>query len=333
MKLNKITAEDLDLLTNHEARDANEAWINGKKVTERDITCKNGYIQKVDGIIEGSPNMAEIIRRHEKMKHWSALLDRFAAPYYDADATKDYNRLYGKEDSVYVLRYYSELSAEGENARTPDGENVEALLKFDPGWNQYALRRSDLNTDAGAMLVPTNEALEEWWNNEGKDLKREYGTIDSIPEATLAALINVNMLPSMVESVPSKFSRVLNDAMEELGIKKENVDSCFLGCNGVVYMTNKVFPPAEFSSVAYPALAHPSTMSIIYWAIDQLYFRPYLLSMDARYSVILPTNDAMRWYIDPASYGGEQNGQEAPTVLEFYYDEKRPIAQRVQARR
>ena len=69
MKLNKITAEDLDLLTNHEARDANEAWINGKKVTERDITCKNGYIQKVDGIIEGSPNMAEIIRRHEKMKH------------------------------------------------------------------------------------------------------------------------------------------------------------------------------------------------------------------------------------------------------------------------
>jgi uncharacterized surface protein with fasciclin (FAS1) repeats len=331
MKLNKITAEDLDLLTNHEARDANEAWINGKKVTERDITCKNGYIQKVDGIIEGSPNMAEIIRRHEKMKHWSALLDRFAAPYYDADATKDYNRLYGKEDSVYVLRYYSELSAEGDNARTPDGENVEALLKFDPGWNQYALRRSDLNTDAGAMLVPTNEALEEWWNNEGKDLKREYGTIDSIPEATLAALINVNMLPSMVESVPSKFSRVLNDAMEELGIKKENVDSCFLGCNGVVYMTNKVFPPAEFSSVAYPALAHPSTMSIIYWAIDQLYFRPYLLSMDARYSVILPTNEAMMWYIDPASYGNESDGQEAATVLQFYYDEKKAISQRVQA--
>ena len=43
MKINKMTTSDLDLLTNHQANDINEAWVNGKKVVERDITCKNGY--------------------------------------------------------------------------------------------------------------------------------------------------------------------------------------------------------------------------------------------------------------------------------------------------
>ena len=50
MQYNKITAEDLAILTNHQATSINEAWVNGKKVTEADITCKNGYIQKVEGV-------------------------------------------------------------------------------------------------------------------------------------------------------------------------------------------------------------------------------------------------------------------------------------------
>jgi hypothetical protein len=331
MRLNKMTNTDLDVLTNHQANNINEAWVNGKKVVERDITCKNGYIQKVSGVIESSPNMAEIVHQHQSMSKWAELMDQFCAPYYNSAGTKEYNRLYQNEDSVYTLRYFSEVSAAGGTTTAPNGEAVKATLKYDPGWNQYVNTGSSLGQDAGAMFVPTNKALEEWWNGEGKDLRLEYGTIENIPEATMAALINVNMRPIFTETVPSKFDRVLNDAMETMGVTIEDIDSCFMGCNGVVYMTNKVFPPAEFSSVAYPALAHPSTMSIIYWAIDELYFRPYLLSMDSKYSVLLPTNDAMMWYLDPASYGSMKDGQEAPTLLQFYYDEKKPKSSRVQA--
>ena len=61
-----------------------------------------------------------------------------------------------------------------------------------------------MNYDAGAMIVPTNEALNTWWDNEGKDLKTEYGVIDSLPDATLAKLIKVNMLPVFTEAIPSK---------------------------------------------------------------------------------------------------------------------------------
>lgn len=345
MKINKMTTSDLDLLTNHQANDINEAWVNGKKVVERDITCKNGYIQKVDGVFESAPNMAEIIRQHPNMSRWSQLLDRFSAPYFNAAGTREYNRLYNTQDTVYTLRYYSNLSSGGSNVSTPEGKAVNAMLRFDPGWNQYINNTTgnSLSYDAGAMFVPTNEAIEKWWNNEGKDLKEEYGVIDSIPVTTMAKLINVNMLPVFTEAIPSKFDRILNDAKEEMGVKITDVDSCFMGCNGVVYMTNRVFTPAEFASVAYPALSHPSTMNVIYWAISaasfassssqaaKLNYLPYLLSMQSRYSLILPSNNAMLQYLDFASYNTENIS--APTVLEFYYDEKKSYDQKVQARR
>lgn len=347
MTYNKISAEDLSILTNHQATSIDEAWVNGKRVVERDITCKNGYIQKVDGVIESSPNMAEIIRQHPNMSMWSHLLDRYSAPYYDAALTREYNRIYNNEDSVFVLRYYSSRSAGGnENSRDPKGNPwTGGLLSFDPGWNQYvdANSNNDLHNDAGAMIVPTNQALQEWWENEGRDLRDEYKEWDSIPSTTLAKLLRVNMLSTFSESVPSKFESVLNDAKESLGITKEDVDSCFMGCNGVIYLTNKVFTPAEYSSVAYPALAHASTMNIIYWAIDQRNFLPYLLSMDSKYALLIPTNDAMLYYIDPASYGGtntlkDQAGNDSLTVesadlIEFRYDPTKAMASRVQGTR
>ncbi len=339
MSYYNMTNEDLSILTNHQATSTSESWVNGKRVGEKDITCKNGYIQKVDGVIESSPNMADILRQHSNMSMWSSLVDRFSAPYYNDAGTKEYNRLYNNQDSVYTLRYYSKRSAGGNpNAVDPNNEAVTAQLSFDPGWNQYMYANTmnyDLHYDAGAMIVPTNEALTYWWNNEGRDLQTEYGSWDSIPDATLAKLINVNMLPTFTNALPSKFDNVLNDAKEPLGIKIENVDSCFMGCNGVVYLVNKVFSPAEYASVAYPALAHASTMNVIYWAIDQLNFLPYLLSMDSRYSLLLPTNDAMLWYLDPAFYGKVENstGMESPSLLQFYYDPTKSQGERVQARR
>lgn len=339
MQYYNITSEDLAILTNHQATSAKEAWVNSRKVLDRDITCKNGYVQKIDGVIEPMTNMAEVLRQHPDLSMWSTLIDRFSAPYFNATATREYNRLYSNEDSVYTMRYFSKRSAGGTSlSEDPDGETVTALLTFDPGWNQYMYSNTmgyDLHYDAGAMIAPTNAALEAWWNNEGKDLQMEYGTWENVPDKTLAKLLNVNMLPTFTEAVPSKFDKVLNDAKEKLGIEAKNVDSCFMACNGVVYMVNKVFSPAEYASVAYPALAHESTMNVIYWAIDQLNFLPFLLSMDSRYSLLLPTNEALLWYLDPATYGGidRLSGMEAPSALEFYFDATQSADKRVQARR
>ena len=352
MKFNSMTSTDMQVISNHKSDNITAAWVNGKEIVERDITCKNGYIHKVNGVIESSPNMAEIIRTNPQTQMWSSLLDRFSAPYYNDAATKEFNRLYNTEDSVYVLRYFSSRSAGGNSLEVdPDGktDNVTALLKFDPGWNQYMYNNSmsyDLHYDCGVMIVPTDEALNDWWNNEGRDLQDNYKEWDSIPDATIAKLINVNMLERFTSAFPSKFDLVLNDAMEQLGITPQDVAECYMGCNGLIYLTNKVFTPAEYASVIYPALAHEKTMNVIYWTLSgaetapsrynfPFNYLPYLLSMDSYYSLLLPTNDAMLWYVDPAFYGQEdrETRMDAPSVLQFYYDKRKSIDERVQAYR
>jgi hypothetical protein len=53
--------------------------------------------------------------------------------------------------------------------------------------------------------------------------------------------------------------------------------------------------------------------------------------MDSKYSLILPTNDAMLWYVDPATYGNEKDGMEYPDLLQFFYDETKGEDQKVRA--
>lgn len=325
MKTNKITDSDLAKLTNGHATSASESWVNGIKVlTPTDITCKNGYVQKVEQVITPADNMAEIIHKHPIMSRWAELLDLYSAPIYDANATQNYNRLYGTQDSVFVLRYFAQQANGGSNLQDPDNPEVQVpgYLTFDPGWNQYMYTNAygkTLEYDFGAMLVPNNDAVERWWNGEGRALQDVYPSLAEVDVNVLNKLINVNMITSFVDHVPSKFESITNDAKVSMGVKPEDVDSCFMGCNGVVYLTNKVFAPAAYRSVSFPALVRRNTtMGVVYWAIEQLGLDAYLNSMDTRYSLVLPTNDAFLQYIDPVSYG-----KGTSTLYQFFWDEER----------
>lgn len=326
MQEQNFTDEDITLLSNGVATSTGDAYIGGHKVVERDITCKNGYIHKMDGVIEPFQNMAQIVHQHANTSMWANLIDRFSAPYYDQNKTTEYNRLTGSSvDSVFTLRYFASSGLDNNYTNTypatagnPLPGNVPATLTFDPGWNQYMYDNTsgyDLHYDAGAMLVPTNDALNEWWNRDGKALQDMYGSWDNVPDLVLSRLINVNMLGTFTSAIPSNFANIMNDAKVSMGVTTADVDSAFLGCNGVVYLTNRVFTPMEYSSVSFPALIHQDVMSAIYEGIDEYDFLPYLNSMDSYYSLLLPTNNALLTFIDPCGYGDNQK-----TLFEVRYD-------------
>jgi len=126
------------------------------------------------------------------------------------------------------------------------------------------------------------------------------------------------MLNLFQSSVPSKFANILDDAINPLGITESDVDSVYLGCNGAIYLTNKVFSPTAYVSVAFPALVNPQ-MWIINWGIEQLKYDAYLNAMKARYSFFIPKNGAMLHYIDPVSYG-----KTSTQLFKFYYDMAEP---------
>lgn len=336
MEYYKFTDEDVSKLTNGNANSTMVSLINGKKVIDGNITCKNGYIHRVEDVIEPAPNMIQIIRDEERMSRWKSILDRFSVPVYSKEASETFYRINHIEDSVFVLRYYNEQA--GTNKRKwVDGSMIDPAyqqaptdtakqpgLAFDPAWNQYIYdntRDFDLHYDAGVMFVPTDEAFNKWWDEGGgKALKEQYGTLENVPLATIAALVNVNMKDVFTSTIPSKFDLVLNDAKEQMSITPDDVEKSFIGCNGVVYMTSKVFAPAAYQAVSYPALAQEDKMKVFYEAIDKLNFLPYLLSMEAEYALILPTNGTLLIHPDPATYGmmDADGEKEKPDLIRIY---------------
>ena len=326
----RITNEDYNFIYNHTTnRQAGDASINGVQVATPNVKCSNGFIHIMSDVITPLPNMAELLRQKPNVSEFNRLLERFCAPYPDTDPQADgsitmrYNAQYGTNvDTVFQKRFFSEKSQNGLPLNmTPRRGAVNGMLKFDPEWNAYYTGLNDqagniaLQRDMAVMMVPSNKALEEYWNTgAGKVLRDYYGTWDRVPDDVVSKLINNNMLSSFVSSVPSKFSGILNDANDPMGVEVSAIDSVWLGCNGAIYLMNHVYSPTAYVSVSFPALIN-ETMNILYWGIEQLQYNVYLNSLNSYYSFFIPTNKSLLEYIDPCSYGKSRT-----QLFRFHYD-------------
>lgn len=321
----RITNEDYDFIYNYTThRQPGEASINSVQVDQPNIKCSNGFIHKMQEVITPLPNMAELLAQKKSTTIFNRLLERFCAPYpVDEAITTQYNYLYDTHvDTVFQKRFFSEKSQDGQRLNaTPDKGPVNGLLKFDPEWNAYYAGLNDqggniaMQRDMAVMMVPSDDAMRTYWNEgAGKVLKDYYGSWDNVPDDVVAKLINNNMLSSFVSSVPSKFNSILNDANDPMGVELAAIDSVWLGCNGAIYLTNRVYSPTAYVSVSFPALINES-MRILYWAIEQLQYYVYLNSLNSYYSLFIPTNGALLQYVDPCSYGKSRT-----ELLRFHYD-------------
>lgn len=313
----RITNDDYNFLFNGTTnRQAGDASINGVQVAEPNIKCSNGFIHRMAEVVTPLSNMAEVIKSKSNVSEYNRLLERFCAPYpdlypdRDGSLTMEYNRLYEdrQTDTVYQKRFFSDKSQGGAGLNKSPDNGAVTTLKFDPEWNAYyagdaSTGNTAVQRDMAVMMVPSNQALDEYWQNgAGSILREQYHTWDNVPNDVVAELINVNMLSSFLISVPSKFASILNDANDPMGVDRADIDSVWLGCNGAVYLTNKVYSPTTFVSVLYPALTNES-MKILYWAAQKCRYNVYLNSLNARYSLFIPNSNALLEYVDPVSYG------------------------------
>ena len=338
---NNFSPEDYIIITGQDSSyvyNKSDVFVNGVRIAEPNLKCKNGVVHRMERLITPLTNMAEVVTTDSAVTRFSQLLNRFAAPYYSRTASLEYQRLYGGTDSVYVKKYlathghntglsgnYITSTTSGVQISAPADTLVDSYLKFDPGWNTFTSSNIvAMHQDMGVMFVPSDEALNAYWNGGGGEfLKDRFGTWENVPNYVIDDFVNNHMKPSFVASVPSKFSQVKNDGQVEMGIEKDDVVRSILCCNGVVFVTNRVFPPVSYVAVSAPTLVNEN-MKIMRWAIEQYGFDAYLLSMDSYYSFVLPTDDAFKAYVDPLSVAKGE-----PELWEFYYDEK---GKRVKAR-
>jgi uncharacterized surface protein with fasciclin (FAS1) repeats len=330
---NKITNDDYNFLYNNKtSRIPGDASVNGVNIVQHNVKCSNGFVHIVEDVVQPLKNIAEIVNTKPQLSEWNSLLLRFAVPrrITDENRIRAYQNRPDRDFSKYRLyeqRFFSKKSQGGTALNTDDDNNVFAndagLLKFDPGWNTYfngvvtSSEEVAMQKNMGVMMVPSNAALHEYFTNqEGKVLIEEYGTLDKVPNDVIVELINNNMLSSFAESVPSKFDGILNDANDPMGVERSAIDSVWLGCNGAVYMTNRVYSPTAYVSVLYPAIVK-SNLKVMRVAVEKCQYSVYLNSLNSRYSFFVPRNGALQSYIDPVSYGKSN-----PELCRFYYDEE-----------
>lgn len=323
----KITNEDIDFLYNYKkTRKPGDAYVGDTYIENANIRTANGFIHQTHDVVAPRDNMAELIRKNPNSKIFNRLLRRFCAPYYmGREETDAYNNEFGTEvDSLFMLLFYAKRGYSRLNETLPDGRPANAILSYDPGYNAYQTDDPNafstevaMQQNMGVMLVPTDDAMEKYWNEGiGASIKDYYGDWDNVPDLVVSKLINNCMLNSWVNTVPSKFADVVNSNQDPMRLTVDKVDSVSIGCNGAVYWTNQVFSPTEYLSVSFPALINPA-MNIMYWAIEQLEYRSYLNSLDSYYSFFIPTNDGLLYYLDPVKYNGVEN-----ELWKFYYDPK-----------
>jgi len=328
MEQAQITNSDFNILTGRN-RNENDAHVFGIKIKQKDIVCKNGYINVMEKLMIPPKNMAEYINTNSNTSLFSKILNRFCVPTPDNAFTSQYremmNRIYGQviTDTVFVKRYFARL---GGTTVYPSGQSVstDLLLPYDPGWNMYqrTVGGNALQSDMAAMFVPTNAAMQNYFNSpQGAVLRDRFVEWDSVPLDILPLFIKRHMRTSLIESVPSRFANMVDEDNSILPVKASDIEKVYLGTNGAVFETNKVYPPDDYISVYGPVLLSANDVSQVNktkvwkWAIVQNDFRLYLNSLVSRYSFFVPTDEYFSRYIDPISYGKDVTGG-----LKFWYN-------------
>ena len=340
----KITHEDVSFLLNIPEGDerywangdnSNRSFVYDREITSADNVCLNGYYHVLDSVLVTPSNMAEVIRSNGDTKLFSAMLDRFSAPYYDRQLTDEYKALHDiAADSVFKKIYVSQRSSIGAVTTDPDGEALSISgLSYDPGWNTYEVSGLNKEEDMAAMFVPSDEAMRNYFvHGAGRMLIERYNPgeqnteesleehLYQIPLNVIRPLIANLMKESFNETVPSKYLTIMNDAQDPMfdgsqyasvADYKQLFKKVMLANNGVVYIMNAVIGPATFASVMAPALYSDETQVIntVLHADDDFissakyayaplrkYYSTYLLAMNSVFTLFVPKDAGLKNY-------------------------------------
>ena len=350
LRKNNIKASDIEFLFTKKGEVKKtfvngDAFIYGNKIVSSDvntgsysddtltITCKNGYIYRMDELLLPPSNMADELRKHPETRIFSHLLDRFCVPVYDETLTREFNTYYKTNDSVFKLRYFTDsYNSHPMLATANSNPTAEERLNIDPGQNNLGAS-SSMAEDMAAMFVPADEVLYEYFANpdsaghfliarfapdvEVNDIESLLSALDSVPQKNIAPFLNNLMKSSFSKTVLSKFDKIVDDANELMNITANHVDECVIANNGVIYILNSVFGPGAYQAVSAPTLVFDN-MGVMRNVISQLRYDYYLLAMDANYSFIVPDDNHFVYY-DPLTLTADKS-----KAYSFHYDTKMP---------
>lgn len=289
---------DFSVITGNNYNDG-DAYVFKNKVIAGNVTCQNGYIHQLNGVLEPPGNMAQVLREDTESGSgtslFSRMLDYFCAPFNDV-ATKNLYDAWAIENgeptigNVYAIRYFSQLSRNAvkldrytdDDGKTSNVHTESQLLNFDPGWNQYKpSATSSQNEDIAAILAPTDDAIWEYFKENGgggayiienlgnpalentrENLGENFDAVYNNDPTVFTNMLNNLMKAYFSKTVPSKFSTVQNDAFEFMGVTLDDVHKNASGKYDVKIANNGVIYKMDkfFAPQLYNSVLGPASV-------------------------------------------------------------------------
>lgn len=348
MKEKSITNKDISFIlgldgTSEEWNTTeNRSYIYDARVVEPDVTCLNGYFHVLNKVLLTPGTMAEVIRNNPKNSLFSAMLERFSLPNFDATLNSDFKGATGSvaDTAVYQKLYVAQRGQKGAIAVDIHNKALAAnvsRLSFDPGWNAYNVDNTTKEQDMGVMFVPNNDAMVQYFcHGAGASLIESYGDKENtsanllhnlyqIPQNIIVKMLNNLMKESFNATVPSKYRSIMNSAQDQMfstyateEAYKAAMDTVMLASNGVVYVMKDMITPPDYASVSGPVLFNDSTrvMNTAIHADDNFvknnfsdaplrkFYSTYLLAMQSHFSLFVPVDKGFTQYgyVDPMSF-------------------------------
>lgn len=322
MSTKGITSSDFSTLYNGKAYEAGSFYVNGIKIVQADIICKNGYIHVMEDLLLPIKNMAQIIRDNGETSLFNKLMNKYCMPYYVETISKDAHAYYDgstpdrklipASDTVYTKRYFTDDFKEDDKGNTLTSYG---LLYFDPTKNGYPTGSME---DMGAMFVPTDKAMNDYLNSDkGRYLKDAYGSWENVPTSLLALFLKNHQKKSFMTALPHMWSTMTDESSSPMNVLPSDITNTYVGTNGAVFVSNAVYPPIDYQCVYASTLVSDNT-SIMNWGIqDQtMKFYIYLRSMENMYNLIVPIDEAFQNYRDPVAWA---KGPLYREIWSFYY--------------
>jgi uncharacterized protein Veg len=303
MKAKGISANDFNAITGRNmSSDMDSSYLYNTRIVQQDIVCKNGYLHELEDVLLPPSNMAGYIRSNPDLSRFNNLMGRFCCPVFWGRKAN--------QDSIFELRYFN--SGSRSYTTDPKGSAAPGILIFDPGWNLYASTtttgtQNGYEQTMACMFVPTNEALDAFFSptGEGSDFYNAFGTWDKVPNSMVADIVNSHMKNNFLTALPSQFNKIEDENGYSMDVATSNIVRSYVGRNGLVYVTNKVFPPQDYRTVMGPAKI--DTMNSIFnKAITNTsysYFAYLLRAPQNVYHFFVTPNASMKEYIDPVAKG------------------------------
>ena len=299
--LNSITEEDQRIIC---GALITTPWMPGVDITNVDVACTNGYLEQVSVPLTPLATMADIIHNNGKTNIFAHIIDCIQRN----QSTDPYG--YGLKFDPSWAGYYYEMPPEKDMAAMFVPSDRTLWRYFTEGAGQIFLKvyyAKEGTADAIPYAKPTtqDELLQQ---------------LDSIPADVLSIFVKQIMMRSFAGSVPSKMISLKDDAMEQMFYAEDidKLENCLLACNGAVYIMDKVYGPADFTSVTAPAFVsyiNRIIKSAIYGDFMNLNYYTYLKAPQQDITFFLPSDEALGYYYyDPISMKSR-----TPRVIKFSY--------------